>query len=237
MAGVPTKRLLVYIVAGVVVLAVGTAAVVGMRGGSSREGDLVGSAVSISTLDEGGGSGPPEVTDRAGTGTGSGGAEPAAGSTTTETVAIFVQVAGAVRSPGVYTMPPMSRVFQAIDKAGGFAIDADQQAIALAAGLTDGCRVYVPRLGEGTAGNVAAPGGTTSGVSAEGPGPAGSAPLSINSAGIAELDSLPGVGPAIAEDIVTYRETNGPFASIDELAEVPGIGPSKLEKLRPLVTL
>ena len=74
-------------------------------------------------------------------------------------------------------------------------------------------------------------------MSAEGPGPAGSAPLSINSAGIAELDSLPGVGPAIAEDIVTYRETNGPFASIDELAEVPGIGPSKLEKLRPLVTL
>jgi competence protein ComEA len=148
-----------------------------------------------------------------------------------------VQVAGAVRRPGVYQMPPESRVFQAIDKAGGLAPDADEQAITLAASLSDGCRVYVPLLGEAVADSAVAPMRPSGGVTGGDASSAAGGPLSINSAGVEELDSLPGIGPAIAQDIVTYREANGPFASVDELTEVPGIGPSKLEQLRPLVTL
>ena len=65
--------------------------------------------------------------------------------------------------------------------------------------------------------------------------PAG--PVSLNSATVEQLDSLPGIGPALAQRILSYRETQGPFTSIDQLGDVPGIGPSKLEQLRPLVTL
>jgi competence protein ComEA len=62
-------------------------------------------------------------------------------------------------------------------------------------------------------------------------------PVSINKATLEELDALPGIGPALAQQIITFRETQGPFTSIDQLTDVPGIGPSKLEQLRPLVGL
>jgi competence protein ComEA len=163
---------------------------------------------------------------------------PTSSTTTTAMPLIYVQVAGAVRRPGVYRVPADARVFQAVTEAGGFTDEADQQALTLAARLTDGCRVYVPRVGE----RVVEPlvplvqevGGGNGGNNGNG-GDAGV--VSLNSATVEQLDSLPGIGPAIAQDIITYREANGPFTSIDQLSEVPGIGSARLERLRPLVGL
>lgn len=213
MSTVPTKRLLVYVILGLVVLAVGAVTVVTMRSGGA------GSATSISLSDQ--------VDAMAGVGVGSSSTV----LTTTTAKGIYIQVVGAVRMPGVYQMPAGSRVFEAVEKAGGFSADADSQAMSLAAQVTDGCRVYVPRRGEVT---TASTGGVGKGVttrSTEG------GLVSINSATAEELDALPGIGPSLAQKIVTYREAHGPFTSIDQLADVSGIGPSKLEELRPLVGL
>jgi competence protein ComEA len=215
MAGLPTKRIIVYIVLGLLVLAVGVVAVVAMGGGApAADGGLTlldGNAIGLttSTLE-------------------------APSSTTTAVRGIFVQVAGAVRRPGVFRMLEGDRVFQAIEQAGGFLEEADQEAITLAAPVTDGCRVYVPRNGEVTAGAVVSVGGEAG--SGTGSGTA-TGPVPLNSATVEQLDALPGIGPATAQKIIAYREENGPFTSVDELTEVPGIGPSKLEELRPLVGL
>jgi competence protein ComEA len=131
--------------------------------------------------------------------------------------------------PGVYDVAPGARVHVAIEAAGGAAAGSDVSALNLAAPLTDGERVYVPLVGEAVppAPAVAAPVlGTT---------PVG--PVDLNRATAAELDALPGIGPATAQAIVTHREENGPFASIDDLEAVRGIGPAKLEAIRALVTV
>jgi competence protein ComEA len=159
------------------------------------------------------------------------GLESAAGTSSTTTL-IYVQVAGAVRRPAVYQLPSDARVFEAVAEAGGFTEEADQQALTLAARVTDGCRIYVPQMGE----NVDEPIGLMPQASASG-GAEGTAAVSLNSATLEQLDSLPGIGPAIAADIISYRETNGPFTSVDQLTDVPGIGPARLEQLRPLVGL
>ncbi|MFH0917334.1 MAG: helix-hairpin-helix domain-containing protein [bacterium] len=217
MSAIPTRRLFVYIAAGLVVLVVGTLGVVSMRGGSAASAD----GVTILAGD------PNTVAIAAG----SPGLS-AATTSTTQTPVIYVQVVGAVRRPGVYQVAPDARVFQAVVQAGGFTDEADQQSIALAARLTDGCRVYVPRVGEPAVDPVVSPA-----QQAEGAGEAATGPVSLNTATLAQLDSLPGIGPAIAQDIIAYREARGPFTSIDQLTDVPGIGPAKLEKLRPLVGL
>lgn len=159
-------------------------------------------------------------------------------STTTEMARIWVQVAGAVHVPGVYELFAESRVFEAVAAAGGFSKDADEQAVALAARLFDGCRVYVPKVGETVAGSVVGPAGSSAGITGDDQdGGSDDDLVSLNSASAAGLDSLPGIGPSLAEQIILYRETDGPFTSIDQLTDVPGIGPAKLEQLRPLVTL
>lgn len=163
-------------------------------------------------------------------------------SSTTQPPPIYVQVAGAVCSPGVYRVPAEARVFQAIREAGGFTEEADQQAVALAAGVTDGCRVYVPRKGESAPGEVQAPTQSSAGITGGAPGD-GSAGRSsgslilLNSATAEELDTLPGIGPSLAQQIISYREARGPFTSVEQLRDVPGIGPSRMEQLRPLVGL
>ena len=177
---------------------------------------------------------------------------------------VRVHVAGAVNNPGVYTLPAQGRAVDAIAAASGAAADADLDRVNLAGALSDGVQIYVPHRGEtaapaqiqpngGTAnagqGN-AANGGAQNGASQGGtqPQPArtltpagsaqkGSSPVNINTATAEELQTLPRIGPAMAQRIIAWREAHGGFRSVDELDAVPGIGPSMLENLRPLVTV
>lgn len=139
---------------------------------------------------------------------------------------IVVHVAGAVNAPGVYQLAVGSRVIGAVGAAGGFAADANPDAVNLAALITDGERVYVPAVGE-TITSVASAGGATAEVW----------PININSADATRLEDLPGVGPATAAAIIAHRDQKGPFASVDQLADVRGIGPAKLDAIRALVTV
>jgi competence protein ComEA len=138
---------------------------------------------------------------------------------------LVVQAAGAVAKPGVYTVPGTARVNDLIGAAGGLAANADPDQVELAAPLTDGERVYVPRVGESTL----PPTGSSSGSST------GHGPVDLNRASEADLEALPGIGPALAQAIIDHREQQGPFRSVDDLADVRGIGPAKMEQLRPLV--
>jgi len=153
---------------------------------------------------------------------------------------VTVHAAGQVTAPGVYSVPAGSRVADLITAAGGLLPEADVDRLNLAAKVVDGTRVYIPRKGEtppaeapagdGAGGTAPAGSAATGGV----PGaPAG--PVDLNTATAAQLDTLPGVGPATANAIITYRTRNGRFKSVTELLEVPGIGPAKLEAIRPLV--
>ncbi len=135
---------------------------------------------------------------------------------------MLVQAAGAVVSPGVYRLSGDPRVVDVIDAAGGLAPGADPNRLSLAAKVSDGERVYVPAVGEAL---PAAPSGAA----------ADSGPIDLNTADEAALDALPGIGPATAKAIVAYRESHGPFTSVDQLLEVRGIGPAKLDQLADLV--
>lgn len=144
---------------------------------------------------------------------------------------VLVHVAGAVRKPGVYALSSETRVIDAIQKAGGLAANADPDRLNLAERVVDGTQIVVPLKG----GVAPAPSGPAPVAS---PGPSASGGLvSINSASAAELDTLPGIGPATAAKIIEYRQSRGGFRSIEELAAVKGIGPKKLEQLRPRVRL
>jgi competence protein ComEA len=133
-----------------------------------------------------------------------------------------VHVAGAVRRPGVYDLPPGARVQDAVRRAGGAKPNANVDAVNLAARLVDGQQIVVPGPG-------AAP--AAAGAAAETP----SAPVSLGSATLEQLQTLDGVGPATAQKIVAYRTEHGGFRSVDDLANVPGIGPKKLAAIKPHV--
>lgn len=177
---------------------------------------------------------------------------------------VRVHVAGAVNNPGVYTLPAQGRAVDAIAAASGAAADADLDRVNLAGALSDGVQIYVPHRGEtaapaqiqpnggtanagqGNAANGAAQNGASQGGAQPQPArtltPAGSAqkgstPVNINTATAEELQTLPRIGPAMAQRIIAWREAHGGFRSVDELDAVPGIGPSMLENLRPLVTV
>jgi len=147
--------------------------------------------------------------------------------TTTMAQHVVVHVAGAVVSPGVHRLPPGARVIDAIEASGGLAPDADGGAVNLAALVADGSQVYVPRVGEAPPPRAA--GGGAAGEAASG------GLVDLNTADVAALDTLPGIGPATAAAIVDHRERHGPFASVDGLLEVRGIGEAKLAALRDLV--
>lgn len=147
-------------------------------------------------------------------------------STATTVGPVVVHVAGAVLAPGVHELPPGSRVIDAVEASGGLLPDADAGAVNLAAEVVDGSQVYVPRIGEVPPPPPPGP---------DGGGETGGGPVDLNTADVALLDTLPGVGPATAAAIVDHRERYGPFTSVDGLLEVRGIGEAKLAALRDLV--
>jgi competence protein ComEA len=137
---------------------------------------------------------------------------------------LYVHVSGAVREPGLYVLPAGSRVVDAIAASGGFADDADRDAVNLARTLDDGEQLPVPREGE-----VAGP------AAAEGTSASSDGRVDLNTADATLLESLPRIGPALAERIIAWRDDNGGFTSIEDLLAVPGIGDKMLESLRDLV--
>ena len=150
---------------------------------------------------------------------------------------VVVHVAGAVVAPGVYELPAGSRADRALAAAGGPVADADPNALNLAAPLVDGSRIYVPASRRGGSSDDGPRGRSgRRGWTGEQFGTAATGPIDVNQATAADLEELPGVGPATATAIVTERDRNGPFLSVDDLDRVPGIGPTKIEALRDLVT-
>ncbi len=239
-------------VAGVVVICVLVGAILGVRVAWARSADTA------TVIAPGGGSraGPVPTALEAGPGpslsasaspspsTASGvaqeGAPPAVASVGADVV---VHVVGQVHSPGVLRLPVGSRVSDAVAGAGGATARADLSGINLARLLQDGEQVRVPAPGEEVR-EPAAPGGNGSvgGAGAGGsPGGGGSAGaggvVPLNTADLATLDTLPGVGPVLAQRILDWRAEHGRFAAVDELSEVSGIGEKLLARLRPLVSV
>jgi competence protein ComEA len=138
---------------------------------------------------------------------------------------VVVDVAGAVRRPGLYRFAHGARIADAVSRAGGATRRADVALVNLAAPLADGEQVVVPA--RQTAGAPAAP--------SPGGAPAAAGPVHLSTATAEQLDALPGVGPVTAQKILAYRQEHGAFSSVDELDAIPGIGPARLDQLRGLV--
>ena len=134
---------------------------------------------------------------------------------------VRVHVSGAVVNPGVYTLPPDSIAQDALQAAGGPAADAALDFVNLAQALQDNMQLRIPAVGEA--------------VTAESGEMTLTGPLDINTATLEELDLLPGIGPATAEDIIAYREANGPFAQIEDIMNVPGIGERTFEDIQGMI--
>jgi competence protein ComEA len=130
---------------------------------------------------------------------------------------LVVDVAGAVRHPGVYRLPHGSRVLAAVAQAGGFTRHADPVGVNLAAPLVDGEQVIVAERGGGASGAAGSSG-----------------PVSLSSATAEQLDTLPGIGPVTAQKIVDYRQQHGPFTSLAGLDAIPGIGAARIQGLEGL---
>lgn len=138
-----------------------------------------------------------------------------------EVGSVTVHVAGAVLRPGLVSVPAPARVADVVVAAGGADPSADLGAMNLAAGVADGDRIHVPEKGD-----PEVPSGEDEGGGVD-----------LNRATVAELQSLPGIGPVIAARIVAHRDDNGPFASVEDLLDVPGIGETRLAELRSTVRI
>lgn len=146
---------------------------------------------------------------------------------------VYVDVDGAVVRPGVYRLKDGARVSQAIDAAGGLTAEADVTGLNRASKVADGQKIYVPKVGEQQA--AAAVGGAESSAATT-PGAGSSSGLvNINTASAAELQTLSGIGPSMAQSIIDERTKNGAFASVDDLMRVSGIGEKKLAKIKDCI--
>jgi competence protein ComEA len=155
-------------------------------------------------------------------GAGAGSPSTAGGAAAAAAAPLVVDVAGAVRRPGLVRLAKGSRVSDAIAHAGGPTAHADRDAVNLAAPVSDGQQVLVPARGA-----VASAGASG--------GEATSGPVSLSAATAAQLDTLPGIGPVTAQKIVDYRAQHGSFTSVDGLDAIPGIGPARIAELQGLV--
>ncbi|MBC8014258.1 MAG: ComEA family DNA-binding protein [Sporomusaceae bacterium] len=146
-----------------------------------------------------------------------------------KTTEIVVYISGAVNKPGVFKLSNHGRVVDLVTLAGGLSMEADPSKINMAQQLKDGMHVNVAAkvlIPQGTGDAL----GNSSRVKI-------SSKVNINTADKIELDTLPGVGPALAEQIMEYRQVKGSFNDVDELKKVPGIGPSKFEKMKEKITI
>lgn len=132
---------------------------------------------------------------------------------------LVIDVAGAVRRPGVYRLPAGARVVDAVARAGGAAPGALLEGINRAARLTDGQQVVVPERGPAAVAGVAG-------------APAESGPIGLGAATVEQLETIDGIGPVTAQKIVEYRDQRGGLASVEQLDQVSGIGPATMESLR-----
>ena len=150
-------------------------------------------------------------------------------------IPIEIQVIGGVVRPGVYTLPEGSRVQDAITAAGGLLADVDSNSINLVAKLQDGQQLNI------SGGTGVAAGPTSNGPFAVIQTPGGSSTatdlININTATLALLDNLPGIGPTTAQKIIEYRNLHGPFTNIEDIMNVPGIGPATFDRLQELITI
>jgi competence protein ComEA len=135
---------------------------------------------------------------------------------------VVVDVTGAVRKPGVYRLPEGSRVDEAVQRAGGATGKAELDSLNLAARLADGQQVVVPER---------VPGAPPGAPAAAGTGAEEDGPISLSTATAAELDTIDGIGPVTAEDIIKFREEHGGVSSVDQLDQISGIGPATMEAL------
>jgi len=136
----------------------------------------------------------------------------------------MVYVSGAVGQPGVYSLPTNSRIKDAIEVAGGLLPEANSSGINLAALLKDGQRINIPILG-GTQDPDETSAATLNHL------------VNINTATLAELENLPNIGPVLAQAIITFRDENGPFETIEEIQKVPKIGQAIFETIKDLITV
>jgi competence protein ComEA len=199
------SQLIAYAAVGVALLIVGTRWLRSTADTSARASDAgpAGSAIS----DRSAGSGGFSVDD-------SGGED------------VVVDVTGEVRRSGVYRLPSGSRVDDAVARAGGPTGVADLESINLAARLADGQQVAVPARVKSAPGAVSFPGASAASMGQT------AAPISIGSATVEQLDTIEGIGPVTAEDIVNFRDQHGGVASVDQLDQISGIGPATMEALR-----
>src|SRR4051794_11056753 len=160
---------------------------------------------------------------------------------------IWIDVAGAVQRPGLYSLPDGARVAAALERAGGVRARANRAAVNLAAKLSDGQQIFVPTRSGSGSGAIEAAGSAAAGSAAGGAsgstagsdagdgsldGSASGRRISLSSATQAQLETLDGIGPALAQRIIQYREQHGGFRSVDELQEVSGIGVKRLQALK-----
>ena len=150
-----------------------------------------------------------------------------------ESETILVDVKGAVQSEGVYELPSTARVNDAIEAAGGFSDQADKKSVNLAQKLSDEAVVYVASQGE----NVSVVQPATSSPTAGNTGSENTEKINLNTATVADLTTISGIGEKRANDILAYRDSQGGFTSVDDLNNVSGIGDKTLENIRPYVTV
>ncbi|MFF3038886.1 ComEA family DNA-binding protein [Arthrobacter citreus] len=154
---------------------------------------------------------------------------------------LVVHVAGAVAAPGLVRIPEGARVADAVAAAGGASGEADLTRVNLAAPMTDGSMVVIPAEGDPPAGAVTAPSGAVgstapNGTAGQGGGSGGPA-VNLNTADESELQTLPRVGPVLADRIIAWRTEHGPFQRPEDLDAVPGIGEAMLAALLPLIAV